>query len=127
MQTTTGESSKTCQVDDPSRVVASSPLPLPTEIMLQILGEALKLPNGTHSFRWFAIKQARVDKFSLVNKDMSALVPEAFYKSNKVVIKARNTTKLSDVPLLRPETSFSNVEQSQFVRELEFRPHLWSS
>jgi len=78
--------------------------------MLQILGNALEMPNGIHSDLWSPIKRARLYKFSTLNQDMHPLVPEAFFKSNKVVIKPRN---------LGPRTSRSGVE-----REREGRPYI---
>jgi hypothetical protein len=68
-----------------------------------------------------------VDKFSLVNKEVSALVPEAFYKSNKGTIKAKGMFRVPGTYLHRPHISHPDGEQSKFVRELEFQPHMWDS
>lgn len=58
---------------------------------------------------------------------MSILVPEAFYTTNKVVIKPTETLELHrrGSPLLCAHIIHPNIEQSKFVRELECRPHMW--
>lgn len=127
MQNINGDVPQASKVDNASPVATSSPPPLPTEIMLQILGDALGLPNGVHSDRWSTIKRARVDKFSLVNKEVSALVPEAFYKSNKIMIKAKDMSQVPGTYLHRTRITHPDVEQSKFVRELEFQPHMWNN
>ncbi|KAH7402216.1 hypothetical protein DE146DRAFT_652744 [Phaeosphaeria sp. MPI-PUGE-AT-0046c] len=127
MQFNTGELSAATETDETVRTMVSSPLALPAEIMLQILSDALKLPNGIHSDRWSTIKQARVDKFSLLNKEMSTLIPEAFFTSNKVVLKP--VPRLPDCAGIVSRYHYitcPNSEQRKFMQELEFRPHMWS-
>jgi hypothetical protein len=34
---------------------------LPDELLLHILGFALKLPNGIHFQRWYSVKRLRLD------------------------------------------------------------------
>jgi hypothetical protein len=51
MQNTNSALPQASEIEIEIRVAALSSLPLPTEIMLQILGDVLELPNGVHSDR----------------------------------------------------------------------------
>jgi hypothetical protein len=45
---------------------------LPTELMLQIINEAITLPDGLHSDHWHENQQDLVNKLSLRSHEMSA-------------------------------------------------------
>jgi hypothetical protein len=92
---------------------------LPAEIMLEILGYALALPNGIHSERFETIKKIRVDRMSAINKSYPNVVSEALYKHNKVIIKPRHPKKMSELAP-GPAITYPTVQQSKFVRQLEF-------
>ena len=97
---------------------------LPDEVMLDVLGYALTLPNGIQGDRWESIQKSRMNKFSLLSKSIGKLVPEAIYKANKVVVKAIRPTTQSE---LRTGVliSYPTIEQSHWVRELEFEPWIF--
>jgi hypothetical protein len=103
----------------PQTMSEAKPILLPTEIMLQILGYALDLPNGIHSDRWDFIKKVRVDKLSAINQQYPDVVSEALYKQNKVIIKCLHPKKFHGTNR-NAIITYPTVQQSQFVRELEF-------
>jgi hypothetical protein len=105
--------------EEPQTMSEAKPILLPTEIMLQILGYALDLPNGIHSDRWDFIKKVRVDKLSAINQQYPDVVSEALYKQNKVIIKCLHPKKFHGTNR-NAIITYPTVQQSQFVRELEF-------
>lgn len=101
-----------------STSIAARTMPhLPDEILLQILKECLKLPNGLHADRWPIYKKLKVDR--LLIKGLEHIIPEALYKDNLVVIKPVRVK-----PHWDPEVtsiSYPNPAVNDCIRKLEFQ------
>jgi hypothetical protein len=96
---------------------------LPNEIMLQILGHIMTLPNGVHGDRWDTLKAVRMDKFS-ISQNITQMAREAFYKSNTIIVKPKeyrlkDSVKVPGQPKSRTGNDsaymirYPTVEQSQ--------------
>lgn len=92
---------------------------LPHEILMGILIELLKMPEGIHLEDWESTVQSRIEP--LVATTLVSLVPEALYKHNKVIVSFETRTlyymyseSTTTTCIRYPPTSFNH-----WVRELE--------
>jgi hypothetical protein len=121
-QTKSARETKTHDMPETAEGSPNGPLQprhLPDEIMMQILGDALALPNGVHSGQHQNILHNRVNKFAVLGSEqITRIVPEAFYKYTKVVVKPQQAGDgfIWACPA---------VHQRSWVRELEIEP--WMS
>lgn len=93
----------------------STTLPyLPNEILLNIFGHFLPLPNGIHSDRWPTIYGMRVKPY-LIGR-LVPVIEETIYKRNRVYIAPVPEKNLLSFKILYPKPAVNH-----FVRELEVR------
>jgi hypothetical protein len=89
---------------------------VPAELLVKILSEYLKFPNGIHSDRFHSIKKVRVDKLLSI-PSYAKIVPEALYRDNKLTINAEIIAKTkSQTRILYPQAI-----QTNYIRDLEFQ------
>lgn len=105
---------------------------LPENVIVEILSQALRFPNGIQSDRWAYLKKLRVDKFLSI-PSLAHVVPEALFKHNKLIIKeGRYPFELShrkaypDSPFCPLILAGPDNPVAHWVKDLELRISLFN-